>query len=456
MPGRRYVVMGAGEVGYHLARSLSLQNRDVSVIEIDPYKRERIEDELDVLAVEGNGAHASVLEAAGVSECNLFMAVSSNDEANLAAAHVAKHLGAARTVVRVGIAEEAIIHRRMYEEVFGVDLLLSTQLLTTTRVLNRIRGHNTVGVEYLAEGKVQLRKIRLDDDSPMTQKPLAEVEMPANSLVVAYFRGDDLIIPAGGDRARAGDEALILGTTEVIGAAERLASSSPEVSGTLVIAGAGGGTGRAVASALGWLEHVRIKLIERDRRRAQELATLFPAYRVIHGDATDLQLLKSERIGKARCFVALSGEDENNLMACLLARELGVPQELALVHRAETTELWGRLGLREVFSPRQLAYQRVREYIDSGYSANIVSLKRGAAQVLERRLAAASPAAGVTLAEMKPPRGLIVGAVVRDDRVFVPRGKDRLQVGDLVILFVKEDELDTVRLLFPGRDATGS
>ena len=126
------------------------------------------------------------------------------------------------------------------------------------------------------------------------------------------------------------------------------------------------------------------------------------------------------------------------------------------MHRAETTELWGRLGLREIFSPRQLAYQRVREYIDSGYSANIVSLKRGAAQVLERRLAAASPAAGVTLAEMKPPRGLIVGAVVRDDKVFVPRGKDRLQVGDLVILFVQEDELDTVRLLFPGRDRTGS
>ncbi|MFQ5350617.1 MAG: Trk system potassium transporter TrkA [Thermoanaerobaculia bacterium] len=452
MAGTRYVVMGAGEVGYHLARTLSQQKHDVSVIEIDPQKRERIEDELDVLAVEGNGAHPSVLEAAGVSECNLFMAVSSADEANLAAAHVAKHLGAARTVVRVGIAEEAITHRRLYEEVFGVDLLLSTQLLSTTRVLNRIRGHNTVGVEYLAEGKVQLRKIQLDDDSLLTQKPLAEVEMPANSLVVAYFRGDDLIIPAGADRARTGDEALILGTTEVIGQAERMASTSPEVIGTVVIAGAGGATGRAVASALSRLDHVQVKLIERDRRRAHNLAARFPQYRVIQGDINDVSLLRAERVGQARCFVALSGNDESNLMASLLARELGVPQELALVHRTETTELWRHLGLREVFSPRQLAYQRVREYIDSGYSANIVSLKRGAAQVLERRLAAASPVAGVTLAEMKPPRGLIVGAVARDDRVFVPRGNDRLQVGDLVILFVKVDELDTVRLLFPGRD----
>ena len=140
-------------------------------------------------------------------------------------------------------------------------------------------------------------------------------------------------------------------------------------------------------------------------------------------------------------------------MACLLARDLGLEQVLALVHRAETSELWRRLGLQQVFSPRALAYERIREYIDSGFSSNIVSLQRGAAQVVERRLASASPAAGVTLAEMNAPRGLIVGAVRRGDKVFVPRGSDRLEVEDLVILFVREDELDTVRLLFPGRDS---
>lgn len=108
--------------------------------------------------------------------------------------------------------------------------------------------------------------------------------------------------------------------------------------------------------------------------------------------------------------------------------------------------------MQEVFSPRELAKERIEEYIDSGYSSNIVSLHKGAAQVLERRLAAASPASGVTLAEMSPPRGLIVGAVHRGEEVFVPRGNDRLEEGDLVILFVHESELDTVRLLFPGRE----
>ncbi len=450
MSKKRFVVMGAGEVGFHLARSLSQDGHDVAVIELDPAKQERVADELDVLVVGGNGAHPQVLEAAGVAECELFMAVSSSDEANLAAANIAKFLGAERTVVRVGVAEEVITDRRLLEDVFLVDLLLSTQLLTTTRVLNEIRGHNTVAVEYLAGGKVQLRKFHIREDSPLANKSLEEISLPKDCLIVAFFRGEELIVPAGSDRTLPGDDALLLGTTATISQADRLLSSGPSANGPVVIAG-GGATGRSVARALEPFD-MQVKVIERDRDRAEELASRFPGYEIILGDSTDISLLRAERAGQAKTFVALTGNDESNLMACLMAQELGVSQVLALVHRTETTQLWRRLGLQQVFSPRLLAYERIKEYIDSGYTANIVSLQSGAAQVLERRLAEASPAAGVTLAEMKPPRGVIVGAVKRGDKVFVPHGNDRLEVGDLVILFVHEDELDTVRLLFPGRD----
>ncbi len=448
MESKRFVVMGAGEVGFHLARTLSNEGHDVTVIERDARRRERIEDELDVLVVGGNGAHPQVLKAAGVASCDLFMAVSSSDEANLAAARIAKHYGAERCVVRMGIAEEVITYRRLLEELFGVDLLLSTQLLTTIRILNQIRGHNTMDVEYLASGRVQLRRIHLDAESRLTRHPLRDARLPAGSLVVAYFRGDSLVIPGGDDIAQPGDDALILGTADAIEAAELHVSSAPIEKGTVVLAGAGS-TAVAVAQALEGHD-VPVKIIERDRGRARELADQFPRFEVLHGDMTDISLLRAERISRAHTFAALCGNDESNLMACLLAQEEGVPQVLALVQRTETSELWRRLGLEQVFSPRALAYHRVRDYIDSGFSSNIVSLRRGAAQVIERFLAPASPAAGVTLAEMKPPRGMIVGAVARGEKVFVPRGNDRLEAGDLVILFVHEDELDTVRLLFPG------
>jgi len=194
--------------------------------------------------------------------------------------------------------------------------------------------------------------------------------------------------------------------------------------------------------------------IERDRARAENLARCMPEFEILHGDATDPALLRAERIPQAQTFVALSGHDESNLMACLLAQELGVPQVIPMVHRAETSHLWHRFGLHQVFSPRTLAYERIRDYIESGYSANIVSLQHGAAQVIERRLSEVSPASGATLADISPPRGLIVGAVVRGQKVFVPRGNDRLETGDLVLLFVHQEELDTVSLLFPGRETT--
>ncbi|MDH3744809.1 MAG: Trk system potassium transporter TrkA [Acidobacteriota bacterium] len=447
---KNFVVMGAGQVGFHLAQSLSRGEHDVTVIDISPEKLERVEEELDARVVVGNGAHPPVLTNARVATSDLFMAVSSSDEANLTAAIIAKHLGAARTVVRVAVADEVIADRRIYEDLFGVDLLLSTQLLTTTRILNRIRGHHTVAVEYLAAGKVQLRKVQLDSESPLTRHPLREVSLPKDSLVVAFFQGDKLVVPGGDDRARPGDEALILGTTEAIGPCERMISSGREVLGDVVVAG-GGETAQTVTKVLLRLG-ARVRIIESDGRRAKELAERFPSSQVIHGDATDLQLLKSERIASARTFVALTGEDDSNLMACLLAQELEVEQVLALAQRAETSKLWQRLDLHDVFSPRSLAYERISEYIDNDYSATLVSLQRGAARVLERMLEPASPAAGVTLAEMGAPRGLIVGAVRRGEKVFVPGGSDRLEAGDLVILFVQEEELQTVNLLFPARE----
>ncbi len=449
MKTKKYVVMGAGEVGFHLARSLSREGHDVTVIELDPAIVERIEEELEVTVVRGNGSRPKTLEQAKVGDCELFMAVSSSEEANLTAAIVAKHFGAKRTVVRASEAQEVIQERKLFEDLFGVDLLLSTALLTTTEILNEIRGHKTVAVEYLAEGKVQLRKIDVGAASPLIRQPLRDIPLPADSLVVGIFHGDTMVIPSGDDKAQAGDQVLLLGTTEVIGKAERLLASSQVELGTVVIAG-GGSTARTVARSLQPF-HVEVKLIEKDRSVAKQLSQEFPRFQVIHGDPSELALLKAERIDRARTFAALSAHDETNLMASLMAQELEVPQVLALVQRAETSHLWRRLQLQKVFSPRQLAYQRIREYIESDYSSNIVSLQRGA-MVVERRLAEASPAAGVTLAEMKPPRGLIVGAVVRGDRVFVPSGSDRLEVGDLVILFVREEEIATVKLLFPGRE----
>ncbi len=447
---QRFTVMGAGEVGFYLARELSQEGHKVVVIECDPVQKARVEDALDVSVVLGNGAHVPVLEAAKVQNSDLFMAVSSSDEANLAASVLAKRMGAHRTAVRVGVAEDVTVHRRFYEEVFAVDLLLSTQLLATTRILNYVLGHNTLAVEYMAQGKVQLRKIHLDRGSILTRKPLREIDMPEGSKLIAYERRGNLVVPAGEDQALPDDAVFILCKTEVIDQVERLLSARPRTLGTAIIAG-GGATSFTMAKALtGQVDQV--KIIERDLDRASELAAQFPNFEVLHGDATDISLLRAERVAEARSFIALTGNDDSNLMACLLAQELGVKQVIALVQRTETSHLWRKVGLVHVVSPRRIASERIRDYVQSDYSVNIMPLERGKIQVIERRLAPASPAAGVTLAEMNPPQGVLVGAVVRGEEVIVPTGEDRLEVGDSVLLFVQEEHLPTINLLFPGRD----
>jgi trk system potassium uptake protein TrkA len=449
MERTRYVIMGAGEVGFHLARVLSEAGHEVVVIESDPGRRASLEEALDVAVVAGNGAYLPVLEQAEVGRAELLMAVSSSDEANMVASLLARRLGVRRTVVRVHIAEEVIAHRRAYQDAFSIDLLLSTQLLTTVRILDHLRGHQTMAVEYLAGGKVQLRKFRLEPNSSLTRAPLRDIEVPKGALVVGYFRHGELVIPTGDDQALPGDEALLLASAEVMPRFEEMVCGVVSREDLVVIGGAGE-TGVTVADALqGW--KTKVKLIERNRRRAREVADRFPQYEVLHGDATDLAFLRAERVGGASSFVACTGQDERNLMASLLAQELGVSRVVALVERTETQRLWRRLGEISIVSPRALAYERIQEYVESGYDPAIVSLREGGVFV-ERRLVAASPAAGVTLAEMGTPRGIIVGAVVRGDRVFVPRGSDRLEAGDSVILFVREEELDTVNLLFPGRE----
>jgi trk system potassium uptake protein TrkA len=447
---QRFTVMGAGEVGLYLSKTLSADGHEVTLVDLDESKRQIVEDRLDVKFVSGNGAQVPILEAAGVASCDLFVAASSSDEANLAASLLAKRIGAPRSVVRVSASEDITEHGRLYEAVFAADLMLSTQLLTTTRILNQILGYNTLDIEYLARGELQVRKTLIEENSPLLTHRLADVDLPPDCLVLAFLSRDGITVPTGEDRAHPGDEALLFGRTAQIDDVERRISGHPASLGVVVIAG-GSDTAREVAKRLS-PQAKRLKIIESDRSRAERLAAEFPRYEIIHGDATDPATLASEGIGAALHFIALTGHDETNLMACLLARELGARQIVARVQRSDTSTLWRKAGLLDVVSPRMVAAEQIRDYIESGYQRRIMSLQNGTAQFVMRRVQSASAAAGGTLADITVPRGLIVAAVLRDGDAIIPNGSFQLRAGDDVVVFAHRSELATVQLLFPGAD----
>jgi len=447
---KRFVVMGAGEVGIYLARSLSADGHTVTLIDSDPKKGRLVEEQLDVGFVLGNGTHVPTLEAAKVGASDLFVAASSSDEANLAASLLAKSIGAPRTVVRVKTSEDVTRFGRVYERTFRADLLLSTQLLTTTRVLNHVLGYNTLEIEYLAGGALQVRRTAVEAGSALAEQRLADADLPKDCLVLALISNGQVIVPTGDDRAQVGDDVLVIGTPEAVEECERRVSPHSRRLGLVVVAG-GGSTANAVLARLeGQVRH--LKVIESDRQRAEELAARFRRCDVVHGDATDPSVLASEGVGDARTFIALTGHDETNLMACLLAQELGASQLTALVQKSETSTLWRKVALLDVVSPRTIAAERIRNYIDNDYEPHIVSFESGAAEFVQRRVYPQSAAAGGQLAHIEVPQGLIVAAILRDGRATIPRGQDRIEVGDDVVLFVKSSEAGMVQLLFPGPD----
>jgi trk system potassium uptake protein TrkA len=448
MVAKRFVVMGAGDVGGYLARALSLDGHEVTIIDSDEDKRAFVEEQLGAAFVKGNGSQVPTLEAAEVNRCDLFVAASSSDEANLAASLLAKRLGAPRTVVRIDASKDVAHYGRAYEQAFQADLLLSTDLLATTRILNLVLGYNTLEIEYLARGRLQIRKTHIGSGSILVKRRLAEAALPADCLVLAFLSGNRLTVPTGDSRAQPGDDALVVAKTEAIDAVEKRISGGAQSLGLVVIAG-GGSTGREVAAGL--VHRVkRVKIIEADRRRAEELATQLPACEIVHGDATDLSMLTAEGVSDARTFLALTGNDETNLMACLLAEEVGAKQISALVTRSETSSLWRKVGLLDVVSPRAIAAERIRDYIDSNYEPRIVSLENDAAQFVHRRIHSNSPVAGGRLADIEIPSGLIVAAVLQDGEPIIPHGDQRLAVDDEVIVFAHKSETGTVQLLFPG------
>ena len=448
MAAKRFVVMGAGDVGGYLARRLSADGHVVTIIDSDEDKRSLVEEQFDVAFVTGNGSQVPTLEAAGVGTCDLFVAASSSDEANLAASLLAKRLGAPQTVVRVDASKDLAHYGRSYEQAFQADLLLSTELLVTTQILNLVLGYNTLEIEYLARGRLQIRKTHIGSGSVLCKRRLADADLPEDCLVLAFLSDDHLRVPTGDSRAEPGDDALVIAKSEAIDDVEKRISADSRSPGLVVIAG-GGSVGREVAAGL--VQRVRrLKIIEPDRRRAEDLATQFPACEIVHGDATDFSLLSAEGVADARTFIALTGNDETNLMACLLAQEVGAKKISALVTRSETSSLWRKVGLLDVVSPRSIAAERIRDYIDSNYQPRIVSLENDAAHFFNRRIHPNSPVAGGLLADIEIPSGLIVAAVLQDGEPIIPHGDYRLAVNDEVIVFAHQSEMGTVQLLFPG------
>ncbi len=446
------VIVGAGEVGYHLADILSREEQRVSVVESDAAKCQRMIETLDVQVLEGDGTRVEALTRAGASKADLLVAVTQSDRSNLLACILARNLGAKRVILRLKDISLLEGYRYFYKRTFGFDAVLSTDELVAEEVVGTVRQHRALEAESFADGKVQLRRLRIGEEGQLTSDTLVGLKLPPGLLIAAVARKEKFFVPGGDDQLAVEDQVYLIGRGSDLDQFELLAGA-PKLGRISVVIMGGGGVGVRIARRLQGLPGITVRLIERDAARAKEIAPEFAGtVMVLVGDSTDLDLLMEERIGEANVFVATTDDDERNMVACQLARSLGVERTVALVNKSSYRQIYDLLGVDRAISPRILCANHILRFVRSRFVSSIAVIADGKGEVLELEAHLRDGKSERKVKHLGLPRGTVIGALVREGGVVIPNGDTLVREGDQLILFTLPENISAIQEIFRNPD----
>lgn len=448
---QRVVIGGAGTMGGHIAALLAEDEYDVVVIDPDLQALRDLDEKLDIQTVLGHAASPRVLTKVGIESADLMLALTNSDEINLLAAFSAKQLGARKTVARARspwCVDASLVDFRTR---LHIDLVLNPEMLTAAEIISFLDNPDALALAHYAHGKVQLRQFVLDERSEFAGMSLRDCALPTGVLVVTRAVGDKVEIPRGDTVLSAGDRLTILGHPEKILEAQKSLWLPREPARNIMIAG-GGATGFFLAETLE-ARNFNVKLIEVDESRCQYLSERLARTQIIRGDATRAGFLKEERVANSDVFVGVTNSDESNLMSCLVAKDVGVPQAVARVNRPDYAPMIGRLDIDLAVSPRTIIADRILAMVHRGRVNAVSLLEQGQVEVVEYIAEGGAPVVGRPLRATRLPANVLVGAIVRNGVVKVPSGEDVVETGDTLIVLGLEEAMDGLDRLFMSRDA---
>jgi trk system potassium uptake protein TrkA len=436
----KILILGAGTVGTWIADLLCQQRHSVVVVDIDSEHTRRINDELDVRSLTGHGSHASVLFQAEVIGSDLCLAVTGNDEVNLVAASMAKGMGVRRSIARVYAPVFRDLSTFDYQQHFGIDRILSLEHLSAMELARNIRMPDAFMVESFARGTIEVQEIIVNARARALGQPLKEVQIPKGVRVGSIFRDGRLWIAGADDQLQDLDRITLIGRREDVDAVKDLFRTHAAPKQGIVIAG-GGETGHHLARVL-QADRFAVVLMEESRDRCEFLANSLPHVTVIHADATRRTVLEEERVGSADVFVACTGDDENNIMAGVEARDIGAKKIMAVVGRPDYADIVGRLGIDVAVSPRDTMARQILSFLQEGPVVSRMELPGGNVAVYEIEVHDGAPATEHVLAALPLPPQCLIAAILRGEFAKVPGADDRIRVGDTVIALIDRSQLD--------------
>ena len=445
----RILIVGAGDVGFQLGRRLSQDQHDITIVDADSAKVRRAAEQLDGLAIEGSGDSYRVLRQAGVANADVVAAVTDNDDTNLMACRLAKASGVDVTIARVRNAEFSEPDFVLTPAQLGADHIIHPEREAANAIIRLLQESSATHVVDLENGRIEMIGLILETDSPLVNVPLSELGRRYNYppvQIVAVDRNHETIIPKGEDHLRAGDHMFAICAPEYARELFGLAGKrkKPRMDNIMVIGG--GMIARFVAEEMAGKAYV--KIIEHDLVRAERLADCLPHALVIHGDGTDIDLLQAEDLESMDSFVAVTGDDENNIIATLLARQYEVPRPIALVNRVAYLPILPTIGLNAVISKQMLTVNAVQQFIQHRQVAAIAGVPGIKGQMIEYIARQGSRITQRPLRDVKFPRSAVVGAILRNSELIIPGGTTLIQPGDRAVVFALPQAMNELDRLF--------
>ncbi len=444
------VVCGAGEIGLHIADRLSREGHDVALVDSQPRRIAEAEERLDIQTIVGRATSADILEKAGLSKSKMLIAVTNDDEVNLVAALMAKQAGVETTVVRLQNdslrgPESSKIRRTM-----GVDHVIDPDFETAQEINEVLRFPGASEIFPLVGGEILVFGARLVAGAPavgQTLNELARAHEPHWDFLIGSVTRDGKTVMARQDlRLEDGDHLRIVCNQRGRQQLLKLLGLETKTLRRVMLLG-GGHTARILAERL-QQRGAFVTIVERKPERARELAERLEHCVVLEGEITDADLLAEEEIGRQDVVIALTGEDDANILACLFAKGAGAKETIAVVHRLALLSLVHEAGIDVAISPRTAIANAVLRFVRGGELSSVTTFLEGQGEILELVVGEGAPADGTLISDLPLPKDVLIGAIVRDGNAEIARGRTKLRERDRVIAFAMPEATAAVQRIF--------
>ncbi|AEV37781.1 potassium transporter peripheral membrane component [Pseudovibrio sp. FO-BEG1] len=450
----KVVICGAGQVGYGIAEKLAAEQNDVSVIDTSPQLVHAIRDTLDVRGFIGHGAHPDVLAQAGADQADMIIAVTLYDEINMVACQVAHSLF--NVPIKVSRVRAQSYLQSHYRNLFSrdnmpIDVIISPEIEVGEMILRRLSLPGAMETVRFADDNMIIVGIDCGGDCPVLDTPLrqlTELFPDLSAVVVGIARDGKVFVPHSSDMMREGDlvyvcceRGQVRRTLSIFGHEE------PEAKRVLIAGG--GNIGAYVARRLeGKQSRTKVKIIEHSRDRAIRIADELRRTVVLHGSALDQVMLQEADVEDSDMMVALTNEDEVNILSCVMAKKMGCERNLSLLNNTSYPAFAHALGIDAFVNPRQVTISKILQHVRRGRIRAVHALQNGAAEVIEAEALDTSPLVGRPLREVELAEGIRIGGILRDGKVITPCGDERIQAHDRVVIFAVADKVRQVEQMF--------